>query len=49
VAGALRRPRAAVAVHTKREATAVPSTIAHVLRQLDPELPMANVRTIEQT
>ena len=38
-----------MAVHTEREAGAVQSAIADVLRPLDPELPMANVRTIEQT
>ena len=42
-------PRVTVAVHTEREAGAVQSAIADVLRPLDPELPMTNVRTIEQT
>jgi putative ABC transport system permease protein len=42
-------PRVMVAVHTEREATTMQPAIADVLRQLDPELPMTNVRTIEQT
>jgi putative ABC transport system permease protein len=42
-------PRVTVAVQTGREAATVQPTIADVLRQIDPELPMANVRTIEQT
>jgi putative ABC transport system permease protein len=42
-------PRVTVAVHTEREAAAVQSAVADALRPLDPELPMAHVRTIEQT
>ena len=42
-------PRVTVAVHTEREAGAVQSAIAAVLQKLDPDLPMTNVRTMEQT
>ena len=42
-------PRALVAVHTAGEAAAVQGGIADIVRQMDPELPVADVRTIEQT
>jgi putative ABC transport system permease protein len=42
-------PRAIVAVQTSGEAAGVQPAIADVLKTLDPGLPMANVRTIEQT
>ena len=41
-------PRATMAVRTEREAAAVQAAIAEILRPLDPELPMADVRTMEQ-
>jgi putative ABC transport system permease protein len=42
-------PRAIVAVHTTGEDAGLLPAIAGVLTSLDPRLPMADVRTIEQT
>ena len=42
-------PRVTVAVHTSGDTSGVQSSMADILRKLDPELPMSNVRTIEQT
>jgi putative ABC transport system permease protein len=42
-------PRVTVAVQTAGDAAGVQASMADVLRGLDPELPMTNVRTIEQT
>ena len=41
-------PRATMAVHTVADAAGVAAGIAKVLGQLDPDLPMADVRTMEQ-
>jgi putative ABC transport system permease protein len=42
-------PRALVAVHTAGDAASLQSSLAEIIFQIDPSLPMANVRTIEQT
>ena len=41
-------PGASVAVRTSGDPTAVQQSIAAVIRSVDPDLPMANVRTMEQ-
>jgi putative ABC transport system permease protein len=41
-------PRARMAIHTGGDPASVQQSIAAVVRSMDPELPMANVRTMEQ-
>ena len=41
-------PRTTMAVHTAGNASGVQQALANVIQTLDPDLPMANVRTMEQ-